>query len=62
MNKEIVYQYPDDYVEEELRGKEVMIKAEVVSAKSLTLPELNDEFASSLGDYETIDALRAAIT
>ncbi len=59
--KEIVYQYPEDYVEEELRGKEVLIKAEVVSAKSLTLPELNDEFAASLGEYETVDALRAAV-
>ena len=28
--KEIAYQYPEDYVEEELRGKEVLIKAEVV--------------------------------
>lgn len=59
--KEIVYQYPEDYVEEELRGKEVLIKAEVLSAKKLTLPELNDEFAASLGDYENVDALRAAV-
>ena len=59
--KEIVYQYPEDYVEEELRGKEVLIKAEVLAAKKLTLPELNDEFAASLGDYETVDALREAV-
>jgi trigger factor len=59
--KEIVYQYPEDYVEEELRGKEVLIKAEVISTKSLHLPELNDEFATSLGEYESVDALRTAI-
>jgi trigger factor len=59
--KEIVYQYPDDYVEEDLRGKEVLIKATVVSAKSLHLPELNDEFASTLGEHGTLEELRATI-
>ena len=59
--KEIVYQYPEDYVDEELRGKEVLIKAEVLSAKSLHLPEINDEFAKSLGEYDSMEALRAAI-
>ncbi len=60
-HKEVVYQYPEDYVEEELRGKEVLIKAEVISAKLLHLPDVNDEFASSLGEYESLDALRTAI-
>jgi trigger factor len=59
--KEIIYQYPDDYVEEELRGKEVLIKVTVFSTKSLHMPEFNNEFAASLGDYESIDALRATI-
>ena len=59
--KEIVYQYPDDYPEEELKAKEVLIKTEVISVKSLHLPELNDEFATSLGEYESVDDLRSAI-
>jgi trigger factor len=46
---------------EDLRGKEAEFKIEVESVKSLTLPELNEEFLKSIGNYETVEALREAI-
>jgi len=58
---EITYTYPEDDEEENLRGKEVHITATVLSVKSLHLPEVNDEFSQSLGDYPTVDALRDSI-
>jgi trigger factor len=59
--KSFIYSYPDDSPYETLRGVQAEFHAVIEEVKSRTLPELNDEFASSLGDYETVDALRAEI-
>jgi trigger factor len=59
--KSIVHDYPQDYVEENLRGKQVALAVTVETVKSLTLPEVNDEFAQSLGGYANLEALRTSI-
>lgn len=59
--KTVVHTYPEDYVEENLRGKEVSIVATVMAVKAFHMPEVTDEFAQSLGDFTTADALRNAI-
>ncbi len=59
--KTVVHSFPEDYVDEKFRGKTVSIEATVLSVKDLVLPELNDEFAQTLGEYPTLDALRASI-
>lgn len=55
------YTFSEDTVYEDLRGKEAEFKVEVQNVKELHLPELNEEFAQSMGDFENLEALRAAI-
>jgi len=51
--------YPDDYKLQELAGKQYSFKVKLIEVKERHLPELNDEFAKSLGQgLETLDALR----
>jgi trigger factor len=57
----ITYTFPEDSSFELLRSKEVEYHFVVESVKSYTLPELNDEFALSQGDYENLEALRSQV-
>lgn len=57
----IDYTYPEDAAFEAMQGSEAEFKAVVESVKSRTLPELNDEFAQSVGDFPTVEALRVQI-
>ena len=45
--------YPADYAEAKLAGKTVAYDVEVKAIKKRTLPELDDDFASELGAYES---------
>ncbi len=53
--KTLVYTYPDDEEDETLRGKTVVVKAEVVEVKGRSVPELNDDFAQQLGAQDADD-------
>jgi len=53
--------YPADYVEAKLAGQTVAYEIDVKAIKKRTLPELNDEFATELGDYENLAALETRI-
>jgi trigger factor len=55
------YTYPEDATFEAMRGKDAEFTAVIESVKSRTLPELNDEFAQSAGDFPTLEALRSQI-
>lgn len=59
--KTFTYTYPDDYEDEDLRGAEVEFKVLVTNVQTYQLPELDDEFAKEVSDFETLDALRADI-
>jgi trigger factor len=59
--REFDVKYPDDYPQERIAGKTVRFHAEVKGIRKKELPELNDEFAQDLGDYQTIDELRDAV-
>ncbi len=47
--------YPEDFGERRLAGKTISYEIHVKGIKKKILPELNDDFAKELGDYETID-------
>lgn len=47
--------YPEDFGEKRLAGKSVAYDVEVKAIKKKVEPELNDEFAKELGDYEGIE-------
>ena len=53
---------PEDYPREQYAGKEVQFKVSVLSVKEKAVPELDDEFAKSVGDgFDDVEALRANI-
>jgi trigger factor len=53
--------FPDDYRVEELRGKQAHFAVELLDLREKVLPDVDDEWAASVGDVETIDALREEI-
>ncbi len=53
---------PEDYPREQYAGKEIQFQVSVLSVKEKTLPELDDEFAKSVGDgFDDLEALRSNI-
>ena len=59
--KQIEIVYPEDYGAENLAGKTVNFRVKLTTIRRKELPELNDDFAQDLGDFKTLDELRAAI-
>lgn len=53
--------FPDDYRVEELRGKEAHFEVELLDLREKLLPDVDDDFARSVGDVRTVDELRAEI-
>jgi len=56
--KTIKYTYPEDSRYEQLKGKEVEFLAKVESVKTLKLPEFDDAFAQTVGEFETAEKLQ----
>jgi trigger factor len=59
--KNFSIRYPDDYPTKELAGTDVTYHVNVSAIKKRVLPELNDEFAKDMGDFESLDALRTRV-
>jgi trigger factor len=53
--------YPEDFGEKRLAGKTIAYDIHVTAIKTKILPELNDDFARELGDYETIEAFTTSL-
>ena len=53
--------YPDDFSSPKLAGKTVSFHAEVKGLREKELPELNDDFATDLGDFRTLEEVRRHI-
>ncbi|MDP3911979.1 MAG: trigger factor [Gemmatimonadales bacterium] len=53
--------FPDDFPEEAKRGQTRDIHLTLREVKRQQLPALDDAFAREVGDFESLDALRAAI-
>ena len=56
-NGDFVVQFPDDFPNEERRGQEEHLRIRLESRHVLELPELDSDFAKSLGDFEGIEDL-----
>ncbi len=60
--KTFVVDYPADYRPEELAGKKVEYSAHVTAVRVKELPEVDDEWARSLGeDFDSVSTLKAKI-
>ncbi|HXJ80199.1 MAG TPA: trigger factor [Candidatus Methylomirabilis sp.] len=53
--------FGDTHPNEPLRGKAADAQVRMVEVKEKVLPTLDDDFARSIGEFETLDALRAEI-
>ncbi len=53
--------YPEDTQDKRLAGKTFSYAVKVQSIKQKSLPEMNDEFAKKLGDFQTMDDVRKTI-
>jgi len=60
-SKSFTIHYPSDHPIGELANTDVSYKVAVKDIKRRVLPELDDEFAKDLGEFETLDALRARV-
>jgi trigger factor len=59
--KTFAVHFPEDYTVKELAGTDVTYTVKVKELRQRILPELDDEFAKDLGEFETLDALRERI-
>jgi len=53
--------FPDDFDDEEMAGASRRLHIELVDVKRKSLPALDDELARSVGDFESLAALRDAV-
>jgi trigger factor len=60
-SKEIVVPFPADHGNQHLAGKNVTFEVVVKDIKEKVLPELNDDFAKDLGEFDTLDELRTSV-
>ena len=59
--REVSLRFADDHRMETLRGKSGTAHLKLGEVKEKVLPALDDEFAKTLGEFETLDALRAEV-
>ncbi|BAZ00202.1 trigger factor [Tolypothrix tenuis PCC 7101] len=59
--KEISAQFPDPYANEELAGKPAVFTVTLNELKEKELPELDDDFAQEVSDFETLAELRTSL-
>lgn len=53
--------FPEEYHAEELKGKPAVFKCKLHEIKTKELPELNDDFAKDVSEFDTLDELKADI-
>jgi trigger factor len=58
--KDVVVTFPEEYHAEDLAGKEAVFHCLVHEIKEEQLPELDDEFAKDVSEYDTLDELNKA--
>ncbi len=57
-SKDVVVTFPEEYQAKELAGKEATFKCKVHEVKFEELPELDDEFAKDVSEFDTLAELR----
>lgn len=55
--REISMTFPDDFSQEELRGKQASATVKAHEIKKRVVPEINDEFAQKLGKFDSLQHL-----
>lgn len=58
---EVNVTFPEDYQAEELAGKAAMFKVKVKQIKVKELPELDDDFAQDVSEFDTLDEYKNSV-
>jgi trigger factor len=59
--KERVVKWPDDFPDEAQRGQSKNVRVTLEEVKRKSAPPLDDAFAREVGDFDSLEALRAAV-
>lgn len=59
--KEVAVKFPDEYGRQDLEGKETVFTITLNELKEKDLPELNDEFAQDVSEFQTLEELRKSV-
>lgn len=59
--KDINVKFPEDYPSKDLAGKDATFKVKLHEIKKKELPELDDEFAKDVSEFDTLEELKKSI-
>ena len=59
--KDVNVKFPEDYFSKDLAGKDATFKVKVHEIKKKELPELDDEFAKDVSEFDTLKELKNSI-
>ena len=59
--KDINVKFPEEYFSKDLAGKDAVFKVKLHAIKKKELPELDDEFAKDVSEFDTLAELKASI-
>ena len=59
--KDINVKFPEEYFSEELKGKDAVFKVKLHEIKKKELPEINDDFAKDVSEFDTLEELKNTI-
>nr|WP_318722943.1 trigger factor [Roseofilum sp. SID1] len=60
--KTIAVKFPDEYPQEDIAGQPAEFEITLKEIKEKELPELDDEFAEEVSEFETLEALTTSLT
>lgn len=58
---DVIVTFPEEYHAEELAGKPALFKVKIHEIKTKELPELDDEFAKDVSEFDTLEELKVDI-
>lgn len=58
---QVTLKFPDDYNQKDLAGKEAVFEVKIHEIKKRDLPELDDEFAKDISEFDTLDDYKKSI-
>jgi trigger factor len=58
---EFAVKFPEDFPDEARRGEEQRLHIRLTEAQRKVLPEVDEEFARAVGDFDSVEALRSRI-
>lgn len=59
--KDIKVKFPEEYFSKELAGKDAIFKIKLHEIKKQEMPEINDELAKDISEFDTLAELKASI-